>query len=43
MPYGIIIDDIRIIKGVENGLARQLLYTNSVALNIQPTPEGALQ
>jgi hypothetical protein len=38
MLYGIIFDAKRITNGVENELARQLLYTNSVALNIQPHP-----
>jgi hypothetical protein len=38
MPHGIIFDASRITNRVENELARQLLYTNSVALNIQPHP-----
>jgi type IV pilus assembly protein PilA len=38
MPQCIIFDVKRITTGVENELARQLLYTNSVALNIQPHP-----
>jgi hypothetical protein len=38
MPHGIIYDANRIKAGVEDELARQLLYTNSVALNKQPHP-----
>jgi hypothetical protein len=43
MLLGIIFDARAIINGVEKKLARQLLYTNSVAMNIQPYPERVLQ